>query len=713
MSSNSKKIYDNRELSWLKFNERVLEEARTSDVPLLERFTFATIFQSNLDEFFMVRVGSLFDQMIIDRKKRENKTNMTSEEQLEAIFKRVKELEAVKDKTYKEIMESLEAYGVKQLDFRNVTPEEEKYLELYFKHEVKPLLSPLIIDKRHPFPFLQNKDIYAAIHLESKTGVKIGILPVSGAFKRMVFPSKNSFRFMLVEDLILHYAPQVFENYKVLDKTLIRITRNADINVEEALFDQDMDFRDVMEELVKKRKKLMPVRLQISRNLNSNALEYLCEKLDISENQIFHIKTPLDLSFGFAFSDILDDEKLHYSKLVPQQSASINNYETMITQIKRNDIMLSYPFENIGSFIKLLFEAAEDDNVVSVKITLYRLAKNSRIIEALVRLAEAGKSVLVLVELRARFDEENNIGWSKRLQRAGCTVIYGPPSLKVHSKLLLITRKVGDKIEYITQVGTGNYNEKTSTLYTDLSVMTSDVEIGLEANNVFNALSLGMLVENTKYLLVAPKCLQNRITSMIDEQIELAKQGKPAYVGAKINSLSDKVIIDKLIEASCEGVKVELIVRGLCCLIAGVDGLTDNISVTSIVGRFLEHSRIYIFGAGNERRMYISSADYMTRNTVCRVEVALPIRDEAIKQRLWDMFCIMLKDNVKARIQMPDGKYIRKQNNLPPLDSQIYFYEEAYRKAENYRKTHNIREISSKKVTEIPPNRFYQEFLKQ
>lgn len=704
------KIYDNRELSWLKFNERVLEEAQDTSVPLLERFSFATIFQSNLDEFFMVRVGSLFDQMIVDGKKRENKTNMTSREQLEAIFKRVKELETVKDKTYKDIMSSFQPYGIEQISFSNATDEEKKFLELYFMREIKPLLSPLIIDKRHPFPFLRNKEIYAAVHLESKTGVKIGILPVENTFKRLVFPTKNSLRFILIEDLILHYIPDIFENYKVLNKALIRITRNADINVEEGLFDQDIDFRDVMEELIKKRKKLMPVRMQMSGHLDEIALKYLCEKLDISENQIFHLKAPLDLSFGSYISDLLDDENLRFGKLVPQQPSALNTYEPIMSQVKRKDVLLSYPFENIGSFIKMLFEAADDENVVSVKITLYRLAKNSRIIEALARMAENGKSVLVLVELRARFDEENNIGWSKRLQRAGCTVIYGPPSLKVHSKLLLITRKSGEKIEYITQVGTGNYNEKTSTLYTDLSVITSNVEIGLEANNVFNALSLGTLVENTKHLLVAPNCLQNKITAMIDEQIALAEKGKPSYIGAKINSLSDKVIIDKLIEASQAGVKVELIVRGLCCLISGVDGYTENITVTSIVGRFLEHSRIYIFGAGNARKIYISSADYMTRNTVCRVEVALPIKDRDIKRQLWNMFCIMLKDNVKARIQTSDGTYIRKQNNLPPINSQIYFYEEAYKKA----KDNEIITVSAPAQNNPTiENRFYREFLKQ
>lgn len=705
-------VYENRELSWLKFNERVLEEAQNKDVPLLERMTFATIFQSNLDEFFMVRVGSIFDQMLIDRKKRENKTNMTSEEQLDAIFTRVGELEALKDKTYKEIMHCLKQYGVEQRTFSNITADEEKYLGLYFKHEVKPLLSPLIIDKRHPFPFLLNKDLYIAAQLESKSDGKIGILPISNIINRMIFLNKENLHFMLSEDLILHYLSDVFENYKILDKAVIRVTRNADISVERDLFDYNVDFRDAMEELVKKRKKLMPVRLQVSKNLSSGFINQLCEKLDIARKQVFILKSPLDLSFGSAFSDLLDAKELSYSPLIPQQPACINNYESMITQIKRKDIMLSYPYESISNFIRLLFEAADDENVLSVKITLYRLAKNSRIIEALVKLAEKGKSVLVLVELRARFDEENNIGWSKRLQRAGCTVIYGPPNLKVHSKLLLITRKVGDTIEYITQVGTGNYNEKTSTLYTDLSIMTSDIEIGLEANNVFNALSLGNLVENTKYLLVAPNCLQNKITDMIDEQILLARAGKPAYVGAKINSLSDKVIIDKLIEASCEGVKIELIVRGLCCLKAGVDGYTENISVTSIVGRFLEHSRIYIFGAGKNRKIYISSADYMTRNTVCRVEVALPVNDPDIHQRLWDMFRTMQKDNVKARIQTPDGKYIRKQNNLPPIDSQIYFFEEAYKRAGEYNKTHNVQK-SSDRIIEIPVNRFYEEFLKQ
>ncbi len=705
-------VYDNRELSWLKFNQRVLEEAQDENVPLLERLTFANIFQTNLDEFFMVRVGSIFDQMIVDASKRETKTNMTSQEQLDAIFERTKELETVKDKTYKDIMESLKEYSVEQFSFNTATDEEKQFLEYYFKHEIKPLLSPLIIDKRHPFPFLQNKDIYVAIYLESKTGVKIGILPVNNnAFNRLVFPKKNVPRFILVEELILHYAPEVFENYKVLDKTLIRITRNADINAEEALFDHDVDFRDVMEELIKKRKKLMPVRMQMSRKFNSTALKYLCDKLEINENQIFLSKAPLDLSFCFSLGYMLDDENLRYKKLVPQQSSSVNPNISMTEQIKKKDILLSYPYENIDSFINLLNESAKDDSVVSVKITLYRLAKNSRIIDALIKIAESGKSVLVLVELRARFDEENNIGWSKRLQRAGCTVIYGPPNLKVHSKLLLITRKSDDKIEYITQVGTGNYNEKTSTLYTDLSLMTSDLEIGLEANHVFNSLALGNLVESTSQLLVAPKCLQNKITDMIDEQINLAKQGKPAYVGAKINSLSDKVIIDKLIEASCAGVKIELVVRGLCCLIAGVKGYTENITVQSIVGRFLEHSRIYIFGTGVSRKIYISSADYMTRNTVCRVEVALPIKDKDIKKRLWNMFCTMLNDNVKARVQLPDGTYVKKaDNSSKKLNSQIYFYEEAYKKA---KLSNNSKVISKEIVSPKYSNKFYNEFFKQ
>ena len=674
-------VYENRELSWLKFNERVLEEAQDKRVPLLERLNFAAIFQSNLDEFFMVRVGSLYDQMLVNPKKKDNKTQMTAKKQLSAIFDKVNELEPMKDIAYKNIMLELMEHGVEQVNFRSASIEEQKYLEAYFKKEIKPLISPLIIDKKTPFPFLNNKQIYCALQIQSKSNIKIGIIPASGQFNRVILLNGGK-RFILAEDLILHYAPNVFKNYKIIDKTLFRITRNADITVEEGLYDHDLDFREVMEELCKKRKKLHPVRLQLSETFSQPALEFLCKKLELNEEHIFYLKTPLDLSFAGDIADICNDPSLKFDKLVPQKSESIAETMNIIPQIKRRDILLSYPYESIKPFIQLLNEAAKDPKVTDIKITLYRLAKNSQIIEALCDAAENGKNVLVLVELRARFDEENNIGWSRRLQDSGCNIIYGPRDLKVHSKLLLITRKIGQKTEYITQIGTGNYNEKTSALYTDLSLMTANPDIGTEAERLFDALLNNRLIEESEHLLIAPLALRDPILQMIDEEIEFARNGEPAYVGIKINSLCDKTIIDKLIEASQAGVKIDMVIRGICSLIAGVEGFTENITVTSIVGRYLEHSRIYIFGTEKRRKIYISSADYMTRNTIRRVEVAAPVYNEKIKKRLWNMFEILLRDNVKARIQLPDGAYVYKVNDNPPVDAQRFFFEEAYKKAE-------------------------------
>lgn len=674
-------VYENRELSWLKFNERVLEEAQDKRVPLLERLNFAAIFQSNLDEFFMVRVGSLYDQMLVNPKKKDNKTKMTAKKQLSAIFDKVNELEPMKDIAYNNIMLELMEHGVKQVNFRSASVEEQKYLESYFKREIKPLISPLIIDRKTPFPFLNNKEIYCAVQIQSKSNIKIGIIPASGQFSRIILLDGGK-RFILAEDLILHYAPNVFKNYKIIDKTLFRITRNADITVEEGLYDHDLDFREVMEELCKKRKKLHPVRLQLSETFSQPALEFLCKKLGLNEEHIFYLKTPLDLSFVGDIADICNNPKLKFDKLVPQKSESIADNMNMIPQIKRRDILLSYPYESIRPFIQLLNEAARDPKVTDIKITLYRLAKNSQVIEALCSAAENGKNVLVLVELRARFDEENNIGWSRRLQDSGCNIIYGPRDLKVHSKLLLIKRTIGKKTEYITQIGTGNYNEKTSTLYTDLSLMTADSDIGTDAEKLFDALLDNRLVEESEHLLIAPLALRDPILKMIDQEIEYAKKGESAYVGIKINSLCDKTIIDKLIEASQAGVKIDMVIRGICSLVSGIEGFTENITVISIVGRFLEHSRIYIFGTEERRKIYISSADYMTRNTIRRVEVAAPVYNEKIKKRLWNMFEILLSDNVKARIQLSDGTYIYKTNDNPPIDTQRFFSEEAYKKAE-------------------------------
>lgn len=674
-------IYENRELSWLKFNERVLEEAQDPSVPLLERLNFTSIFQSNLDEFFMVRVGSLYDQMLVKPKKKDNKSGMTAKEQLDAIFYKVNELEPMKDIAYKNIMLELMEHGIEQINFRSATIEEQQYLQEYFKKEIKPLVFPIIIEKKNPFPFLKNKEIYCAVQLQSKSNVKLGIIPATGQFNRVIRLSGGK-RFILAEDLILHFAPSVFKNYKVVDKTLFRITRNADITVEEGLYDHDFDFREAMEELCKKRKKLHPVRMQLSETFSHPALQFLCKKLDLDENHIFYLKTPLDLSFVGTVRDMSDDPALKFDKLSPQKSTSIAENSSVIPQIKRHDILLSYPYETIKPFIQLLNEAACDPKVTEIKITLYRLAKNSQIIEALCDAAENGKDVTVLVELRARFDEENNIGWSKRLQEAGCKIMYGPRELKVHSKLLLITRNISGKTEYITQIGTGNYNEKTSTLYTDLSLLTANQDIGADAQKLFTALSENRLVEKSDHLLIAPLCLQNRVLEMIDEEIGYAQRGEDAYIGIKINSLCDKVIMDKLVEASKAGVKIDMIIRGINTLIVGIEGITENITARSVVGRYLEHSRIYIFGTKKRSKIYISSADFMTRNTIRRVEVAAPVYNIRLKQRIWGMFETLLSDNVKARKQLPDGTYVRVSCDGKKTDAQRVFFEEAYSRAE-------------------------------
>lgn len=679
-----KPYYDNRELSWLKFNERVLEEATDKSVPLCERLMFAAIFQSNLDEFFMIRVGSLYDRTLVGSEEKDNKTDMTCAEQLSAIFRRAAELAPARDEAYRGIMSELEKHGVEQVNFRQLSKDEENYLKLYFTAEILPLISPQVIDKRHPFPFLKNKEIYAVAQLESKSSVKIALVPASGTFSRIIFLPGSKNRFMLVEELILHYMPLIFENYKILDKSLMRITRNADINMEEALYDHDVDLRDVMSELLKKRKKLSPVRMELSRKLGDAAVEYLCEKLELSPEQIFRQKSPLDLSFVYPLRSRLEETLplLFFGRADPQPPREIIREQPILPQVMKRDILLSYPFESIRPFLKMLLEAANDPAVISIKITLYRVASDSKVIDALIAAAENGKDVLVLVELRARFDEENNIGWSKRLERAGCNVIYGPESLKVHSKLLLITRKdPGGKVLYITQVGTGNYNEKTSALYTDLSLLTANQDIGAEAAVVFNALSTNTIVEHTSKLLVAPRCLQNKIVDMIDGEIAAAERGEPAFIGLKLNSLTDKVLMEKLVEASQKGVKIRMVIRGICCLVAGVKGYTENIEITSIVGRYLEHSRIYIFGTAERRKIYISSADFMTRNTIRRVEVAVPIYDVRVRKRIMHIFGVLTSDNVKARKMLPDGTYVHVSTEGEAVDSQAAFIKEAYENA--------------------------------
>lgn len=673
-------MYMNRELSWLKFNERVLEEAENPSVPLCERLTFMSIYQTNMDEFFMVRVGSLFDQTLLQKEIRENKTGMTSQEQVDAILKQTRKTDCRKEAVYDELMECIAKEGIQILRFQDIDSEGCKYLEKYFDSEIAPLISPTVVGRRQPFPFLRNKEIYAVVVLETKNKKeRIGLIPCTGSvFGRMVNIPGMQGSYILTEELILHFVSKIFKGYKIKSKSLMRVTRNADIDAD-ALYDEDLDYREFMVGIIKQRKKLAPIRLELSREMDSYGIFLLCDYLELGKNHVFKTSTPLDLSFVFQIQDLLRKEtKLFFPKRTSQKSDQFQEGRSIIEQIKEEDKLLSYPYESIRPFLHLLNEAAEDKDVVSIKMTLYRVAKQSKVVEALIEAAENGKEVVVLVELRARFDEENNIEWSRRLENAGCQVIYGLDGYKVHSKLCLITRKTDKQIEYITQIGTGNYNEKTSRLYTDLSLMTSNVDIGIEASNVFQALAKGEVIEKSEHLLVAPKCLQNKVLEMLDEEIAHAKSGEEAYAGFKLNSLTDKKIIDKLIEASSAGVKIDMIIRGICCLIPGIEGKTDNIRIISIVGRFLEHSRIYIFGSGDRRKYYIASADFMTRNTVRRVEVAAPVYAEHLKEELQNMFDIMLNDNQKARQLYPDGTYRRVENDQKPLNSQEKFYAMAY-----------------------------------
>ena len=609
---------------------------------------------------------------------------MTPKEQIQAILPQVEILNKRKDEVYGKLMEKIEKYGVRLVDFSKITEEENKFLEAYFDMEISGLISPTIVGKRQPFPFLKNKEIYAVVVLTTKSGKeRLGIIPCgSGVFERLIrLPGGNTY--MLSEELILHYIPKVFKGYQVKEKSLLRVTRNADIDAD-ALYDEDLDYREFMADLIKKRKKLAPVRIELSRKLSEGSVKLICEHLTTKSQYVFRSQAPLDLSFVFQIEDALrKTPELFYERRTPRKSPAFTGDRPILDQIKEKDKLLSYPYESINPFLNMLHEAANDKDVVSIKMTLYRVAKQSKVVEALIEAAENGKEVLVLVELKARFDEENNIGWSRLLEDAGCRVIYGLDGYKVHSKLCLITKKTDEQVEYYTQIGTGNYNEKTSRLYTDLSLMTYNVDIGLEAANVFQALAMGETIKHVDHLLVAPKCLQNKILDMIDEEIVHARAGEPAYIGLKMNSLTDKKIMEKLVEASCAGVRIDMVIRGICCLIPQVPGKTENIHVRSIVGRFLEHSRIYIFGSEGREKIYIASADFMTRNTLRRVEVAAPVYDEEIKARLLEMFRIMLKDNQQARQENGEGIYRILPTDEEPLNAQEYFYEQAYEIAEN------------------------------
>ena len=673
-----KNIYINRELSWLRFNERVLEEAEDASIPLLERLKFVSIFGTNLDEFFMVRYGSLYDQNRAKPKLTDNKSGMTAAEQMDAICETLPPLIKRKDKCFKEIMKALAKEGVRKIDFSKISPSDEVLLQKYFRHEILSFLSPQIVDDRHTFPFLKNNAVYVAVQLKTKSGdLKVGLIPVEDMQRMHFVHMKSESYFALTEELVYHFADLIFSGYTFVDRYLIRVTRNADIDIAEASYDEDLDWRDIMSELLKRRKRLAAVRLQTNKPLSDRLRKYFSKSLNLHKNQIFTERSPFDVTFAFRLENIFRKKKpqLLNIPLQPLYPEEIDHAVPMHIQAKERDLLLCYPFQSIRPFVRLLEEAASDPDVVSIKITLYRVATNSQILAALLKAVENGKEVTAILELRARFDEQNNIDWSRQLEAAGCNIRYGFEDYKVHSKILLITRKTEDGYTYTTQIGTGNYNEKTAELYTDLCLITSDYQTGLEVKSVFDHIAMGEPVEYTDKLMVAPKCMLPVLLDKIDAQIYRATMGLSALVQIKCNSVTDKTLIDKLLEASQAGVKVKMFVRGICCFKAGVPSRSENIVVKSIVGRFLEHSRIFVFGEGEESEIYISSADFMTRNTQNRVEVAAPITDKKCKKTILEMLDVLDCDNVKTRIMQPDGTYIRYKNDLEPLDAQLYFFE--------------------------------------
>ena len=673
--------YVNRELSWLQFNRRVLEEAEDPANPLCERLNFASIFQSNLDEFYMVRVGMLMDTLHLTAA--DDKTGKTSAEQTAAVLERTRELLAERDRVCKGLLAELADQGVEICRFSRLSDKQQSFLEKQFNSNILPLLSPQIIGRKQPFPFLRSKATYAVALLKTKGGgERMGIVPCGGGVLHRLVPLPgDGQRFVLMEDLVASFLPKIFTHYKVEGTVLIRLVRSADIHMDEKSSEMsDMlaeEYRKSMEKLIRRRKRLQPVKLEYQGKLSDTVRDALCACLGLSRKHLFSSGVPLDLSFLGELRDMLRDKpELFYPRRVPQNSPNVDALVPMTEQIRKRDLMLTYPYESVRPLLRLLQEAGQDPEVVSIKMTLYRVAHNSKIVEALVDAAENGKEVVAVVELRARFDEENNIGWSRVLEQAGCRVIYGLDGLKVHSKLLLITRMHHGQVEYITQVGTGNYNEDTVRLYTDFALMTAAPDIGAEAAQVFNCLSMGEVVEDCRQLMVAPACLREKIIALIDREIEHARSGESAYLGFKLNGLTDRVILDKLVQASQAGVKTDMVIRGICCLTGGVPGLTDHITVHSIVGRYLEHARIYIFGVGERKQVYIASADFMTRNTTRRVEVAVPVRDAALREHVENIFRDQLRDTAKGRVQQPDGSYVRAQGE--PFNSQEHFCDQAY-----------------------------------
>lgn len=670
----------NRELSWLEFNKRVLEEARDITVPLLERMKFVAIFTSNLDEFFMIRVGSLFDMVHTDEKAVDSRSGMTAGEQLAKIYEAVAPLYKERDKTYADIKKQLHPYGVCGLDFKELEQTEKKYVKKYFKEQVLPVLSPQIVDANHPFPHLINKEIYVTATLKWKEKSMLGIVPVPQYISDVLYLPGHDICYIRMEKVILEFLDLVFEQYTVSDANYICVTRNGDVSPDDEGLEVTDDFRKLMQKTIHRRRKMSVVRLEVAEKLNDETQKYFCEKFDIKPYQIFRTKMPMKLSYIFAMSGNLPEpmkKSLTYPAFSPQESARVTS-GSMMKQIRKKDLLLFYPYESMNPFLKLIKEASVDPNVMTIKITIYRLAKKARLVEYLCAAAENGKEVTVLIELRARFDEQNNIEWSERLEEAGCRVIYGFEGYKVHSKICLITYRNRGEIQYITQIGTGNYNEKTAAMYTDLSLMTANLEIGMDAAEFFKNMSISNLNGSYQHLIVAPTSLKQTVLALMDGEILKGSNGR---IIMKMNSVTDTDFIEKVSEASRAGVKIDLIVRGICCILPQVPGYTDNLRVMSVVGRYLEHPRIFSFGTGAEQKIYIGSADMMTRNTEKRVEVACPVRDKEVREQINHYLKIMLEDNIKARVLQRDGSYRKKEQSEPFIDSQAVFMEEALQAA--------------------------------
>ena len=666
----------NRELSWLKFNQRVLEEAQDPSVPLLERMKFVAIFTSNLDEFFMIRVGSLFDMAQTDPKAVDARSGMTPSQQLDNIYEAVAPLYKERDKTYAEIKKQLHPYGVCGLDYKELEQSEKKYVKKYFKEQVLPILSPQIVDAGHPFPHLLNKELYVTAMLKAGSRTMMGIVPVPNFVSDILYLPGHDIRYIRMEKVIMEHLDLVFGQYEVSDRNYICVTRNADIAPDDELLEVNDDFRYLMKQTLHKRRRMAVVRLEIAEKLNQDMEKYFCEKFNITKKQIFRTKMPMKLDYMFAISGNLPDpmkRSLIYPPFTPQPGRQVEE-GSMMRQIRRHDLLLFYPYESMDPFLQLIREAAYDPSVMTIKITIYRLAKKARLVEYLCAAAENGKEVTVLIELRARFDEQNNIDWSERLEDAGCRVLYGFEGYKVHSKICLITCRNRNEIQYITQIGTGNYNEKTAAQYTDLSLMTADREIGEDAALFFQNMSIGNLDGVYRHLIVSPTSLKQTVLRLMDEEIRKGERGR---IVMKMNSVTDVDFIAKVAEASQAGVKVDLNVRGICCILPGLPGYTDNLTVTSIVGRFLEHPRIFCFGTGADQKIYIGSADMMTRNTEKRVEVACPVLDDAVKRQISYYMKVMLEDNVKARVLQPDGTYKKKPITEHRVDAQDRFMKEA------------------------------------